>query len=264
MSRRKALTTGLTAVAVGATGLAGMAPARAAAGTAPAGAGKPPPPFPHVPGMRGDRRANELWYDYEIRFAHKITQEIRDAFQAMITAAGGSSDELLQHYARTRKEGTYPEAFMPYVTPARDAYAFVSRLQLELYDRYYRHNLHGLAWALIHMGEGTLYDPRMPHPNEIHMMNGGPNGEPTKGWHFWHAINRGMTLQNIDRERWSRVDRLMGAGWETQSILKPQLSRVNPPLDRRHGERLIRAWRRRTPDQVDAAFDSFPYPAWLS
>jgi hypothetical protein len=251
LSRRRVLKSGLTATAVVGAGMLWTPVARAS-------------DFPDVPGMRGDRRANELWYDYEQTFSYAPPPEVVAAYQAMDAAAQGSPLSLLDLYIQTREHGTYPADYLARVSRARDAFAVLSRLQLALFDRYYPHNENALARAFVHMGNGVLYDPRMPHPNEIHMMtmdNTSADGRTTTSWHFWHAVIRAMTLQEIDPARWNRLDRLVGLGWEVQSTVQPAADKVNPPIANATAARLIHRWLCRTPAEMDRAFQSFPYPA---
>jgi hypothetical protein len=252
-NRRQMLRAGSAAVAAAGVGGLGL-------GTAAAATTRQEEVFPPVPGMRGDRRANEFWYAYEQRFSYHLTQEVKDAYAALDQAAGGSDMTVLDRYQQSRAAGTYPDAYRSAMTPARDALAVLSRLQFELVDTYYGACPRLLPWAFVRLGDGSLYDPRMPDPNKVHMMNNGPNGEPTRSWHFWHALIRGGTLLGVSADRWERLDPLVGLGWATQSLMRPALDRDNPPTPQRTAERLIRSWQRRTPRQMDTAFDAFPYP----
>ncbi|TDV49674.1 hypothetical protein [Actinophytocola oryzae] len=251
LSRRRVLKSGLAATAaVGASVL--LAPVAHAS------------EFPEVPGMRGDRRANELWYAYEMEFSYAPSAEVVAAYGELDAAAQGSPLSLLDLYIQTREQGTYPESYLDRIRRARHAFEVFSVVQLDLFDRYYPRDERALAWSFVHMGNGVLYDPRMPHPNEIHMMtmdNTSADGKTTTSWHFWHAVNRGLTLLGIDRARWNRLDRLVGLGWEVQSTTKPAVGQVNPPIACHTAERLIRRWECRTPGEMDRAFQSFPYPA---
>lgn len=219
------------------------------------------PGLPPVPGMRGDRRANELWYIYERDFFYAPAAEVVAAYQAIAKAYGGSSVEgVYQIYRLARQNNVYPDAFLKRVEPAHDAYALLSRLQLAIYDEWYRGDL-DLIPAFLRLGDGSLYDPRMPVGFKVHMMNIGPNGEPPMAWHIWHAINRAMTLMDIDTHRWQRIDRLVGMGWVAQSLAMPVTDAVNQRLSVRDSLRIVRQWWSMSPDEVDVAFDSFPYPA---
>jgi hypothetical protein len=249
------------AIAVGAaTGLALVAGAPAQA-SPPEGSG-PGPDLPEVPGMYGDRLANELWYTYEMVFVYQATLDTRWAYKAISDAAGLRFFDMIDLYLRTRRQGTYPQAFYDRVAPARDSYAYLSRLQLDIYRQFYDRDWRSLALAFIAFGEGSLYDPRMP-VDKVHTMNYGRNGAPPRNYHTWHAIIRAMTMLDIDVEEWNMVDRFVGMGWAAQSIARPITNAVNPPLDRKIALELLKQWRHRSPDEMDVAFDAFPYPVDL-
>lgn len=260
MDRRQALKVAITTTAVAGLSVAGAVPVYADSGDiAPLGHD---PHLPDVPGMLGDRRANELWYVYNQTFRAAPPAEVQAAYQAIGEIADGSVAGVLTLYRESRRSGTYPRAFAERVVPVRAAFATLSRLQLAAFDRYYRHR--DLTRPFLYLGEGSLYDPRMPGDSKVHMLDLGPNGEPPEGWHLWHAVNRALILLGIDARRWRAIDPLVGLGWSTQSIAKPNPDTVNPPLNRRTADRLIRQWRHRDTTEIDAAFDSFPYPAGIS
>ncbi|MCX4661897.1 hypothetical protein ACIBCB_11830 [Streptomyces uncialis] len=263
ISRRRVLGTGLATTAAAGLGITG-------AGTGWAASALPGPhqdrDFPPVPGMRGDRRANEFWWQYEVRFAFEATQEVRDAYAAIDRSVGGPGDgsrlfALHARYQQIRREGGFPDDYLSLVAPVKDAYAVLSRLQLELFDDHYggRHQ-HLLPWAFVRMGDGTLYDPRMPGRNKLHLMPYGANGVMTHAWHLWHAVNRANTLLGLSPGRWNRIDPLIGLGWAVQSVMYPDPDLVNPPMATGTAQRLVRQWRWRTPARMDTAFDSHPHP----
>lgn len=252
LGRRNALRTGLAATAAVALGAAGAPRAQAGPGISPAGREGG---FPPVPGMLGDRHANEFWYQYEVRFSFEAPAEIADAYTAIEAAAGGGGMfTILDEYERVRREGEFPGDYLPLITPAREAYGVLSRHQLDVIDRHYggRHRA-ALPWAFVHMGEGSLWDPRMPGPHKLHVMPYGANGVMTRSWHFWHAVTRAATLLGFSRDRWREIDPLVGLGWAVQSIAYPDQNQVNPEMDRRTAERLIRRWRHRSPRAMDTA-----------
>lgn len=257
MDRRQALKLGLTTTALAGLGVAGATAAYAEDGDFVAA--KHDPQLPDVPGMHGDRRANELWYVYNQSFNVAPSAEVLAAYQTIGDVAGGSVDGVRALYRESREAGTYPQAFVQQVTPARDAFVTLSRRQLEIIDRYYRNR--DLTAPFLYFGEGSLFDPRMPGDAKVHMIDLGPNGEPPTGWHLWHAVNRAMVLLGVDASRWTAIDPLVGLGWAVQSIAQPAPDAVNPPLDRRTARKLIRQWRHRDANELDIAFDSFPYPA---
>ncbi|MEV0828975.1 twin-arginine translocation signal domain-containing protein [Nonomuraea rubra] len=254
INRRQALRAALVAGAAVGAGALAVQPARAdddRAGTL----GHHLPP---VPGMHGDRRANELWYVYEQDFYLQPSPEVIAAYQAVGAVAGGSIEGVLYLYRGSRQYGTYPDKFVERLAPARDALALLSGLQLGVLHRYYRHSR--LDEGFYYLGEGTCYDPRMPDGGKVHMMNTGPNGEPAVNWHLWHAIARAMTLLDVDARAWTSIDPMIGLGWAAQSVAQPKPETVNPPLEPRVRRRLFRQWRGVGPDEMDVRFDSVPYP----
>ena len=101
----------------------------------------------------------------------------------------------------------------------------LSKLQLDNFDRFYRHDDEGLTSAFAAFGQGILFDPRRaPDESEVHTMN----GNPPNGYHFWHAIQRAQMLLDIDRRRWARINPMLGFAWALQSIAKPDHRHVNP------------------------------------
>jgi hypothetical protein len=223
----------------------------------------PPEHLPPVPGMRGDRRANELWYHYMRTFSLHPAQETLDAYAAIGAALGGDYKDLYPVYRATREKGTYPEKFLSRVRPVKDEFALLSQLQLELIASFCR-NRDELTNTFYWFGEGTLYDPRMPVGHRVHTVDYGPHGEPPTGWHIWHAFNRAMTLLGIKPDRWNLIDRVTGLGWATQSVAQPDGDAPNPPLPPQRKASLIRAWSNRTPAEMDVAFDSFPHPRGMT
>lgn len=250
IGRREALKAGAAAVAALGLTVSGALQANATEST-----------FPDVPGMRGDRRANELWYTYEEAFNYKMSADVRAAYIAIDRSTAGVGLNLTDFYRKTRAEGTYPDAYVEVVATTRNAYVLLSGLQLNVLDQFYRHDQVGLTRAFLFMGEGVLYDPRMPDPNKVHMMNPFPDGSPTNAWHYWHAFVRALTLQGIDAYRWNNLAPLIGLGWATQSLAKPVMNQINRRLDPRDERCLVREWATKSGRQLDVAFDSFPYPS---
>ncbi|MFI7450093.1 hypothetical protein ACIBQX_21565 [Nonomuraea sp. NPDC049714] len=258
-SRRALLRASVVTLGALGTGLSTTAPAFA-------GGYRPQPhdpEFPDVEGMRGDRRANELWYTYENVFQYQATAEIIEAYTAIGAVAGGSPEKLYPLYQRHRQAGTYPDGFIAEMAPARDAFAYLSRLQLDIYHRFYGHDRRGLTAAFVWFGEGVLFDPRMPYGSRTHMMNVRP-GQPPQNWHAWHPIVRATVFLGIDVRRWIELNRLVGIGWTIQSITKPAAGADNPYLDDRSVRDVVKMWRHASPAEMDDMFDNFPYPPGIS
>lgn len=182
--------------------------------------------------MSGDRRANEMWWDYEQTFYYGRNDQVKAAYTAIKSLTkdpnAGTLGTFLEDYQEYRKNGSYPQAFVERFRPAKDAFVYLSEQQLAIYDRYYHDNPAGLADAFVYCGEGTLWDPRMPVGSKVHMMND-PGGEPTKAWHEWHSLLRPNIFYGIEPAKWAYVDKLLGLAWAVQSAAKP----VNDTTTRR-------------------------------
>ncbi|MGW3994601.1 hypothetical protein [Amycolatopsis sp. NPDC004772] len=247
MDRRSLLKGGVAAVA-------GVALASAATGTALADTGLPP-----VPGMLGDRRANELWYQLDEIALYHPSQAVTDAYTALSEHLLAHAPEgLYEKWRELSREPAYPKNYAEFAKPVEAALRTLSTLQLDNFDRFYRGDEAGLVKAFADFGQGVLYDPRRaPEESEVHTMNGNPPGS----YHFWHAVLRAQTVLGIDRHRWVRIDPMIGFAWALQSIAKPDHRHVNPGLPREQVRALARHWLPRSPAQLDRDFQASPYPA---
>ncbi|MFI5916402.1 hypothetical protein [Dactylosporangium sp. NPDC051541] len=255
-NRRHVLRAGLAGAA--ATVLAGALPGTAHAAPAESG-----PVLPGVPGMLGNRKYNEFWYQYDERFWYHPSPEAVAAFKQISEALGGKADgSFYGAWKDTRAAGTYPQAYLDIVAPAREPLATISRLQLNLFDEFFRYDPIGLVNAFVDFGQGVLYDPRREVGYKLHIMDYEPGVRPAVGYHVWHSIIQAMSLLDIDRLRWRLIDPVIGLGWAVQSIAQPAIDATdNPRLSARRIADLERRWLPRTTAQLDTAFDSFPYPS---
>ncbi|MFK4268780.1 hypothetical protein [Streptomyces milbemycinicus] len=214
--------------------------------------------LPPVPGMFGDRLANEMWYVFDdVTLFHRLP-EVHEALVAMQTALGdGPVTKILNNWTEMNRTPEYPGNFTDYVAPVREPLRTLSRVQLGVFDTYYRPHSPGLVAAFADFGQGLLYDPRRAeYESEVHMMN----GSPTAGYHIWHAILRAMIFLGVDRDRWTAIDPLVGFAWALQSVARPHPRQVNPPLPRVNVRKMAATWLPRTPTQLDVAFRAYPYP----
>jgi hypothetical protein len=261
LDRRSVLRTTAAAAVLGGLGAALAPPSAASAAAAGPAQRHADPPIPDVPGMAGDPRANEFWYQYDARFLYDPGPEVAAAFQQIMEVLGPVEGGFYGAWATSRAEGTYPEGYVSVIAPAREPMAVISRLQLALIDEFYGRDHLRLIRAFMDFGQGVLYDPRRPTFQKVHMMDYTNNVDPPGGYHVWHAINRGLMLLDVDRRAWQRLDPLVGLTWAIQSIAKPLMDVPNNPrLDWRLLLRLSVEWLPRTPSQLDIAFDSIPYP----
>ncbi len=90
------------------------------------------------------------------------------------------------------------------------------------------------------------------------------DGNPPIGYHVWHVYLRAMMFLDIDWRRWRELDPMIAYAWALQSVAKPDPNKVNLPLPHKTVSRLAAAWLPRTPEQLDVAFQSFPYPPGTS
>ncbi|QKV74999.1 hypothetical protein [Amycolatopsis sp. Hca4] len=243
-----------TLLKIGAASVAGVALAGAASGTAVADTGLPP-----VPGMLGDRRANELWYQLDEIALYHPSQAVLDAYAELGRfAQENAPDGLYEKWRELSRDPAYPKNYAEFAHPVEQPLRTLSTLQLDNFDRFYRGDEAGLVRAFADFGQGVLYDPRRaPQESEVHTMD----GNPPSSYHFWHVILRAQTVLGIDRRRWARIDPMVGFAWALQSIAKPDHRHVNPGLPREQVRALARHWLPRSAARLDRDFQSAPYPA---
>jgi hypothetical protein len=254
----------MSAVAAAAVGVGALAPPAHAGDTLLAARPFDSPPIPEVPGMTGDPRANEFWFQYDDKFLFNPSQEIRDAYAAW-AAALGSLDAIIQLWKDHRIAGTYPKGFIAAVRPAREPLAVVSHLELQVYDAYYgTGGWRELVPPFVDFGQGILFDPRRPDGSKVHMMNLPQGIHPPTNYHFWNAILQARIFLDVDADRWRNIARLVGLAWAVQSVAKPVTDAHNPPLAGDTIAQLEVEWLQLPLKRLDKAFESFPYPAGIS
>jgi hypothetical protein len=254
LSRRAVL--GATAGALG-IGLGGaLVPATASAGGHPdLWTPRPTDPgLPDVPGMAGDRRANELWWRLDEATLYHPTPEFTAAYLGIAALYGNSWDVVVvRRWLEMVRSPQYPRDFAAYMAPARPHLEVMSRVQLEVFDSVYRPGDPRLAPAFAWFAQGLLLDPRT---GNLHIMTGRPPG----GYPVWHVVLRAMMVLGVDSARWGRLAPLNAFGCWVQLAADPDLENLNQPLPQRTVRRLAGHWLRRTPRQLDVDFLSFPYP----
>jgi hypothetical protein len=254
LSRRQLLraSTGVAlAAGLGAAGLANAAPAAAA--------GTHDPDLPEVPGMLGDRRANEFWYQFDNVFLYSRSPEIQDAINAIVTYTGAPGEGDLYHAWLTRVTSAgYPGTFATFMAPVADPLRVLSRLQLAVFDKLYHRHDPRLDCAFGDFAQGVLYDPRrLADDAPVHTMD----GDPPIGYHLWYVFLRAMMLLDIDAKRWREMAPRVGYAWAVQSVAKPSTTTVNPPLPRQTLHRLGATWLPKSTRRLDVDFQSLPYPS---
>ena len=259
LGRRNLLRTSLgtaAALGLGAGGLLTAAPAAQAATAAPRHRGDE---FPDVPGMLGDRRANELWYRFDETTLYSPPPELAQAFTDIETALGeGWERVIFDTWMSMAKTADYPHNFTDFVTPMRGALQVLSTAQLGVFDSLYRPNSLGLVGAYADFAQGVLYDPRRERP--VHTMN----GTPPPGYHIWFIFQRAMMLLGIDRHRWERMAPIGAMTWALQTRAKPTLVDVQDPLPPAIVVQEAVKWLPRSVTHLDHDFLSYPYPEGMS
>jgi hypothetical protein len=228
--------------------------ALAVGGAGAAVAASSDPELPEIPGMSGDRRANEVWYLLDQATLYHPTQEFKDAYYALVSLYGGGWDNtLLNTWRKMVTTATYQADFTDFVTPARGPLEVMSRVQLDVFDAVYRPGDPRLVRAFAEFAQGVLYDPRT---QALHIMTGKPPG----GYPVWHVVMRAMMFLGIDRRRWDRFAPLNAFACAVQLTADPDLEHINEPLPARTVRRLAAHWLPRGITQLDQDFQSFPYP----
>ena len=215
--------------------------------------------FPPVPGMLGDRRANEMWYVLDERTYYHPAPEVVDAYGAVGALVGGENPffGMWDRWLELSAQPDYPRNFAAFVAPVKPALTLLSRLQLGTFDEFYPPNSRGFVDALAWFAQGVLFDPRRPPADAVHTMGALPY------YHSWHAYLRAMMFLDISRDRWARIDPVVGFAWAVQSVAKPALDHVNPALPTHTVLRLAASWLPRSPERLDHDFRSSPEPSQL-
>ncbi|MEU2560477.1 hypothetical protein ABZ626_14250 [Streptomyces longispororuber] len=257
LGRRDLLRASVGAAALAGLVTTGVVPARAATG---AGTERPPD-LPPVPGMLGDRRANEVWYQLDEVALYKASPELLAAYRAIGAHVGGSIESGFRTvWQEMSRSPAYPGNFQAFMAPIEGPLRVVSGVQLQVFDSLYRPYDPRLVAAFAYFGQGVLYDPRRENVRSpVHTMDSPPGGAPV-GYHTWHAYMRAMMLLGIDRPRWAAFAPLNAYAWALQSVAKPSTQTPNPPLPRETVVRFAATWLPRGPRRLDADFQSFPYP----
>ncbi|MGP9023023.1 hypothetical protein ACT1U9_32045 [Streptomyces sp. BR1] len=260
IGRRQALRAGLAAAVVTGTGAGGVlvtgaGTAHAAERQDPGIPGRHGGQLPSVPGMLGDRWANEFWYVFDDVTLYHRSKELDDAYAAMRTYAGGLEVPVIDAWFTRYRQPGYPGTFRDWAAPVAEPLRVMSRAQLGVFDQFYRRRDPRLVRAFAEFGQGTLYDPRRAaDDNAVHTMN------RFSGYHAWHVYARAMALLGIDQHRWLEIGPLIGFAWALQSIAQPSAAHPNPPLPARTVAQQAVYWLPRGLARQDADFLTAPYP----
>ncbi len=226
----------------------------------PASAGtRSGPALPVVPGMSGDVRANEFWYQFDEVLYFDKAPELTEAYAAITANFSALEEGVAYFWLEQRASAEYRATYTAAWRPVRSALKYLMDTQLSIMDRYYDCDERGLEQAFVDFGQGILLDPRRD-PNPVHTMD----GKPPAGYHIWHAYMRAAIFLGISPARWTRIDKYNGIAWHLQSIAKPTTTAVSAPLAASVVRDVREVWNRRGSEQVDLAYTSVPFPAGVS
>jgi hypothetical protein len=241
----------------GALALAGLGPALPALGAGASG-GNPRPELPEIPGMHGDRLANEFWYQFDELFMYDVTPEVADAFTAIDVYCASVQEGIAWAWLTRVGQPGYPGTYADWARPIAAPLRTLSRLQFGVFDTYYRRHDPRLDRSFGDFGQGVLYDPRRLSVGEpVHTGFGDP--PETVGYLFWWVHLRAMMMLGIDTQRWREMAPRVAYAWAVQEVAKPSHQVVNPPLPERTLRRLAATWLTRSVRQLDDTFAEFPY-----
>ncbi|GAT79683.1 hypothetical protein STXM2123_384 [Streptomyces sp. F-3] len=206
--------------------------------------------LPPVPGMLGDRLANEFWYQFDEATYFRQTPQLADAYAAVAAHVGGNPLKGVRDaWVRTGTAAGYPETYAAFLRPVREPLRVISEVQVEVFRFYYGHRYDRILTAMSYFAQGVLFDPRRaPVQSEVHTMD----GDPPLAYHTWHAYQFASVLLDIDRRFWRAMIPINGFAWALQLIARPNTRKVNPPLPRETVARVAASWLPKSVRRVDA------------
>ena len=209
-----------------------------------------------VPPMSNTRdMAIPFWYEFDEHFLFNMSPAVANAY-AIIRGP----DYIRTRWNEHRQKGTYPEGFLADVTPLREGVEFIAKEQLAIVDLHFGGDAQLMQSSFEDFGQGVLFDDRREPGSKVHMMDTSGPANPPIGYHRWHPIVRATIMLGIDAERWTEIDRYVALAWAIQSEAKPVQDTENPGLSEERLQAFRETWLGRDLDEIDAAFDSFPYP----
>ena len=203
----------------------------------------------------------EFWYEFDELFQFNTTQEVNDAYDKLFDDFGQGIDLYRNLFARTRRQGTYPNAFVDELQKRRrkEGLREISDLQWGLMKTHFGSNFGDLRSAFEDFGHGVLFDSRRKEGDKVHKMDTSPG--PPGGYHRWHPIIRAAVFIGEDWNRWLQIDRYVGLAWHIQSVAKPREDDSNnSQLSRQLLDPIRAKWLTASFEEIDKQFDSFPYP----
>lgn len=214
-------------------------------------------------------QAIEFWFEVDDIFKDHTPQEVVTLYIA-IFGQNFDIDRIWNLWKRHRAASTYPDGFQTAISAFANSLVQIGTKQLEMIDRYFNNDQDALRLAFEDFGQGVLYDDvrnpdgssRRRINDRVHQMDG-DSGVGMVGYHRWHTIIRAMVLAGADPSRWLEIDRFVSLAWAIQSEARPvSRRRNNPGLPEQRISELRTIWLQRSVEQLDNAFDSFPYPLY--
>lgn len=203
-------------------------------------------------------RAIEFWFQFDAMFLPGgASEEILEAY--FMT---GAPDGARVRWRNSRVAGTYPQSFVEGAQPFKDFTVLLFESQWSVMAEHFP-DLSELQRASEDFGQGVLFDDRRPADYKLHTMDAGNDydSQPFIGYHRWHAFLREAAVSGADAEKALNWNRLVGLAWAIQSEVRPQQDADPPSGDPRQNLVALREkWISMPVEQVDAQFDSYPFP----
>jgi hypothetical protein len=211
-------------------------------------------------------RTNDLaisfWTEFDSNFHYSIPPQVFQAYQTLFLdrfTGRPDMDVIYNSWADHRSRGDYPAEFRKQFEPLKDQILYLAELQVDIMRRHFKDDIASLQRAFEDFGQGTLYNPNRPQ-DSIHKMD--DLSGPPIGYHRWHAFIRATVLLGASTNVWLFIDRCVGLAWAIQSEAQiTQNSPNNPGLEGTRLEELRSSWLQLSFDDLDAAFDNYPFPA---
>lgn len=204
-----------------------------------------------------------FWTEFDNVFHYNKPPEVLNAYRTLFYdkfAGGINYDVIYNSWSDHRSTGNYPEAFTKAFEPLKEHVSYLADRQMDIIRNNFRQDTLLLQKAFEDFGQGILYNPDPNRPGDsIHKMD--DFSGPPIGYHRWHAFIRAAVLLGADANIWLHIDRCVGMAWAIQSEaqITPN-SPNNPGLENTRLEQLRSSWLQLSFDDLDTAFDSYPFP----
>lgn len=205
--------------------------------------------------------AINFWTEFDNNFHYSIPPEVGHAYGILFLdrfTGGSDMDVIYNSWSDHRSIGDYPEGFRKAFEPLKEQISSLAGRQIDIIRRHFEDDTLLLQRAFEDFGQGILYNPNRP-ADSIHKMR--DLMEPPVGYHRWHAFIRVAVLLGANANIWLHIDRCVGLAWAIQSEAQiTQNSPNNPGLENTRLEQLRSSWLQLSFDDLDTAFDSYPFP----